>query len=252
MADHGETLTIQLFSMDDDHVDAEASITTLSNTIRALTILGEGSSWQVTDTRRENPFLISITAEGATRTIRSWLGILQSLEESASAPEDTDIKVLEYARRALSPLGKKVRRIRYVSQDRAVEPTHHLTANVDLLIEPPVRAHYENTTLRGWLDDVKTHGKKQFVIYDTLTDEAIACRFQKEDLQRVLRSMNKIVSVTGRARYDDSGRPKSITVEAFQTIESADKLPQMDDLKGIDVTDGDESSKYVRKGRDEE
>ena len=252
MADRKETLTIQLFSMDDDQVDADAYITTLRSTISALGLLGDESGWSVTDTRRENPFLISISAAGAARTIGAWLGLLRSVESSASAPEDTDPKVLEHAKRAISPLGRKVRRIVYTSEGASVEPTHHLTANVDLLIEPPVRAHHEHTTLRGWLQAVTIHGRRQFMIYDTLTDEGIACSFDAKDLKRVLRSMNHIVAVTGRARYDDAGRPKSISVESFRKIKSVDKLPQMEDLKGIDVTGGEESSEYVRKGRDEE
>jgi len=59
------------------------------------------------------------------------------------------------------------------------------------------------------------------------------------------------VSVRGIVRFVD-GKPSSVEVESFDAMPTNEELEDEDEIRGIDITSGEDSVTYVRKLRDAE
>ncbi|MBI3464997.1 MAG: hypothetical protein HY000_18365 [Planctomycetes bacterium] len=95
-------------------------------------------------------------------------------------------------------------------------------------------------------------GKDKIVIADSLTGKKTLCYFRRPDLETKARGAWKHrVSVSGEATVDRStGELREMEVDELRILRERSELPQMEDLHGIDITGGMESSEYVRGLRD--
>jgi hypothetical protein len=88
------------------------------------------------------------------------------------------------------------------------------------------------------------------LLVDRLTGEETSC-YVGEELDREIRNAwKKRVVVTGTIEMNRETRKKTIHVDRIRLLRESKDLPQLEDLRGIDITGGVESSQYIRNLRD--
>ena len=110
--------------------------------------------------------------------------------------------------------------------------------------------HREHGTVEGRLRQLETlsgERRDKLVIEDDLTGDRIACYFRDEEIEKQARdAWKRRVSVSGEITVNRaSGDPASVHVEGIRVLRERADLPQMEDLYGIDITHGVESSTYI-------
>ncbi len=107
----------------------------------------------------------------------------------------------------------------------------------------------EHGAVEGRLRQLETLSgeRDKLVIEDDLTGDKIACYFCDAEIERQARNAwKRRVSVSGEITVNRaSGNPASVLVEDIRVLRERADLPQMEDLYGIDITHGVESSKYI-------
>ena len=168
--------------------------------------------WQISEVSYNSPLSMTIVGEpvyandfsiGVAIECLEGLGRLeQGLEPALTFPETA----MEGAKRLTMVHNEGISSVVFSAPDRqSVEPTQHLAANVDVILNRRFRA--EQTTLDGTLEAVDAHEGLKFFIYDQVTAKRVRCSFGEELFDEVRSSIRSRVSVTGLVRFDRSGRP---------------------------------------------
>lgn len=89
-------------------------------------------------------------------------------------------------------------------------------------------------TVEGRLQTVSTRRGFKVVVYDSLRDRKVECRFEDESLMReVLRAFGKRVGVSGWITYKADGTPLRVRVTSFRAFRDKDDLPPPESVRGI-------------------
>jgi hypothetical protein len=112
----------------------------------------------------------------------------------------------------------------------------------------------EYGSLRGELRELSTSSRKRdkLVLVDRLTDEETTCYVDETLDAEIRRAWKRRVEITGRIEVNRTTRKKVIYVERLRILRERSELPQIENLHGIDLTGGVESSEYVRNLRDDD
>jgi len=129
---------------------------------------------------------------------------------------------------------------------------------VELTTQPAVVSEERTNTLRtsigsveGRLDMISLHGKPQFTIYSTLTDSAITCTFDKEEIFVDAReALGHRVNVSGLVLSNAKGEPLRVQVERLRKLCNSSDITDLD-LQGRfpDFTGGLSSEDYIKQSR---
>jgi hypothetical protein len=114
----------------------------------------------------------------------------------------------------------------------------------------------EHGSLEGYLRDLSGSGERdKIVIIDPHTEQETPCNLRTDrlaDLEDKVRvAWKHRVGVIGTITVDRrTRRPAHVVVDDIRILRERSELPQIDDLHGIDITSGMESSEYIRGLRD--
>jgi len=236
----------------------------LSNTLKLLESVDAEAAhgkqprihWQVESIVMQSPYRMSIVGESSLgdaavdRVLRPVVAGTRAINERAVQPPFFSQETMGLAKRLGLLLNKGLTRIRFEYDGEVAEPTQHLVANVDALLQPKYQA---KTSLRGRLEEVDVHKGAEFRIYSEVTGEAVKCLFSKEQTSKVGALLGKRVMVSGRANYNQLHRVVSMRVEDYQEVPEQADLPRLEDLRnlGIDFGKG-RSEDLVRGIRDDD
>ena len=244
-------LSVRIGGRDED-IDAQALITILEETIALLRDLdarmNEGRHtvrWLLASASKNSPLESGFRGEPISSSNGPLLPIasvlissLDELERGVGRPEYFSDAMLDRATRISRTVGRRVGGVSYRNGlDKTVAVTGFTAANaIKYQLPDTYTSHGE---LEGRLDQITAHGdRNEFCIYDPLTKRPIACEFEPEDLDRVLKAMKARVRVTGLITYRRKGHEaRKVRVHHWREIAPAISLAEVH-AAGIDLTRG--------------
>jgi hypothetical protein len=128
-----------------------------------------------------------------------------------------------------------------------IDTTPKLAGHVRAMMKP---VYDERTTIDGQLIRIEWESPPRFFITHPLTNQRISCIFKPADLEKAKAAFPHRVEATGTMRLNSSGQPVSFVVDHFEKIPL--ELPTLDDLSGVNITNGLDPSEFVRRLRDGE
>jgi len=255
-----DKLTIRV-SGKDTEILAESFIRIVRETISILRDLDSKNtvSWMLKEASIRSPLRMTFIAtpkQGIERWSGGWsdtyVDIFESLEAGGDLPANVQPKTANRARRLVSVLDDGISQVSFISRsNKEVAPTQRVSARVQELEEYAKSSYVDYHEIEGKLEDLSVHGGNRFAIYDTVTGDRIECNINESDIPRAYELLRQRVSVVGRVKYR-KGRPVEIDIDKFSKMPNRDELPQGEDIRGINLTDGMESSEYIREMRDAE
>lgn len=223
-------------------------------------------SWRVERLSMNSPVEASLAFEPTETSIEfipeHWFSKFQEglrqLEHREVQPDGFSENAIR-AISNLSSLRDRVDGIAYVVDGTTVRTTAAAAAHaavVDNRLKKSVAKHYDvEGEIRGVLGQITVHGStREFVIYDDLTDERIACHFVTEDVSQVSAAITRRVSASGSIRYDRHHHPQSMKVEAWTLLPEPSELASLDRIRAAmrPLPEGTSSEEYVGGLRDDE
>lgn len=112
----------------------------------------------------------------------------------------------------------------------AVSLSARLITHVEAMLSPDIQTI---GTVEGKLEGLIIHGKRRFLVYDSITERQVSCYFTpRVEWESVLRAFGKRVAVSGFIRSRSSGERVSITVNRFYVFPDEDTLPTLETSLG--------------------
>jgi hypothetical protein len=156
---------------------------------------------------------------------------IDAIQKGATRPAYFNDRAMTSARTLASLVEHGVSSVQIVADSKRIRVTHETIQHVNEVIGPQYESY---GTVEGTLQALTVHGKRQFFIYEPLTDNEVACRFGENiPLSDVLKGFTKRVSATGLIRSRKSGQRLSIEVQEFFVFPGDSDLPRADDVRGI-------------------
>jgi hypothetical protein len=245
----------------EDFVHAPDLLNILHNTLDILNRLEKAfsrshlavSAWTIRDASVQSPLHLTLAddsgASASQEAVEAYVSGLRQMESDqllTEAPSLFDIGALRATQKMISALNSEVARITFSAPEigqvtcgrRTLENVEHLLA-----------ARFTDTgALEGILDEPTVRNTKRFNLYDPLTNEKVTCHFSIEKLEEIRAAWTCRVAVYGDIRYDKHGKPISMVVKSIRPLREG--AMRLRDLPLIDITDGVESSEYIRRLRD--
>jgi len=255
-------------------VDADAFVDIFRNTIAALKAIDRGFSshgsetiqWELFGAGSNSPIYAMIRGQDRLSHDRRsgqkiadvFVAGIEQLGRDSACPAGFGKDSLLYVQRIVS--AAKVHGVRpvYFTVAREVRITRMVAVNANRArraIEMCKSRVVERGTIEGRLRDLsESHSRDKIGILDRLTGEVTRCYLRDESLEsKALQGWKHRVAVTGQITVDrQSGRPVQVEVDEIRILPDRSDLPQIEDLHGIDITDGVEPSEYIRRLRDVE
>lgn len=196
-------------------------------------------TWVIQSISKASPVFIELAAsparadvktEEVRKTVRAVTQGLKMIERGPRRPDYFSDRALESAKQLAELHDKNVTGIRVSNGRASVDLTKRLSANVDELIGPKTSSE---GTVEGTLEVVSIHGRSEFSIFETLTQNRVRCFFAAEMLEEVIRAFGKRVAAHGEIFANASGRRLSVKVEDFEVFPAEEDLPGIDEIIGI-------------------
>lgn len=273
-----KSLRVQIESGARD-VNAEAFLKVLGTTLDALKELdrhssrfgGESIEWFIADIGKSSPIFADIigcvsspdNAAAPTEIIGAFVSGLAYLEENGTCPQHFNERLLDLAATFTRSFSRGVTRIAFTANGTKASISHQLAQNANrakrvLELESAALGptYIEHGTVEGRLRQLESLAGQEdkIVIEDDLTGDRISCYFRGTETETLAReAWKQRVSVSGEITVDrQSGIPQRLDVERIVILRERTELPQMEDLHGIDITQGIDSAEYIRGLRDAE
>ncbi len=137
-----------------------------------------------------------------------------------------------------------------VEEHRAVSVTEKSARTLAELL-PPRRE--ERASVEGALETISIHGKKRFIVYDSITRKGVTCILGEEEdrLQEVTAVLGRKVIVSGVVHYNIKNEPVRIAVERLRVLPPDKTIPTAKQLTGSDPNFTGEmtTEEYIRSIR---
>ncbi len=217
--------------------------------------------WNITKATTNSPLTLTFEAHVSPKAHDTSRGVVQSylrgmrrLESGKGVPSDFGDDTLKEARTLLGLLDRGVSRMEFSAPgEEKVSPTLRSAALIDEFLSHRSTYHMADTTIEGTLETVTIHGGEAFDVFDQLTRTRVRCMLVDGKLQDAINALGKRVSVSGRAKFNEKGRPLSIEVETIRILRDKTGIPSASDFEGegkLDITGGIDSAEFVRRLRD--
>jgi hypothetical protein len=259
-------------------IDAEAFVALLGDTIGTLKQINSAVSefgavnisWRVVSAGMSSPLFATLRGRQQSmddtpyvgRVIGAFVDGVNSLGTADVCPRYFTKDALRLTNDMAKTFALGVGRIEFSTNGTTANLTRKTAENSATAIrrleqEEARRAgqYTEHGTIEGHLSDLsELSGKDRLVISDTLTRQKTPCYFRSPGIEMTARSAwKKRVAVTGEITVERStGKPIEVRVEEITILQDRDELPQIENLYGLNITGGIESSEYVRGLRDAE
>ena len=107
-------------------------------------------------------------------------------------------------------------------------------------------------SVEGRMEMISLHATPKFVVYHAITQRAVACKFDREQLDKIKDILGVRVNVYGTVSYNAKGEPLRVEdIIDIRLLKEEHELPTIRELHGIDpdFTGGLDSVEYLREMR---
>lgn len=259
-------------------IDVEAFLAVFKLTIAVLQELNKEASefgapnlqWRITAAGMSSPFFATMHGVGispeanalAPRVVQAFVSGIGQLGQADTCPRLFTESALRSTNHLARTFARGITRIEFSSNgdvavaDQAVaENAERALRKIELENAKRAGRYVEYGELEGQMKELsELAGRDKIVIADDLTGKKTPCYFRGEALEEKARgAWKRRVVVTGEITVDrQTGDPVGVLVDEIRVLGGRSELPQIDDLVGMDISDGLESSEYVRSLRDAE
>lgn len=268
-------LTLRVGSLTEG-ISAQAVVDVFLDTLKILGQINrkaspygsEGLEWRIVRLAMQSPLeaqLHGVSASDASAAlgatvVNAFVSGIRHLATQDTCPRLFNKESLQLTAGLIKVFARGVSKIEFASNGNTAEATHSVSGHANAAIyrleqdaAKRVGDYVEYGAIEGYLKAVAEQANRdQLVIADSLTGERTKCYFRNAEVEKKVRTAWKHrVRVVGETTVDsDTGDLKQMQVDDITILRSRDELPQIDDLAGIDITQGIESSEYVRDLRD--
>lgn len=212
------------------------------NLIREVgrTIAGDrGVTWVVNDTRggsldlgvRAVPTSSRVRESVPKEIAHAVADGVATLGAGPTRPPHFTDAALERAKELANVLTDELPSVTVRNGGAATRVSNLLAAHADTVLGEPVAVF---GSVEGTLESVTVHEKRQFSVYDPLTDERIECRFgMRISPRQIGAAIEKRVRVYGEVRSRETGRIMYVRADEIEVQPDADTLPTADEVRGI-------------------
>jgi hypothetical protein len=213
--------------------------------------------WEIAGASMQSPLTIRLRGNGSQPVIAAIVAGISLLNSARDCPPHFTPDALDCVRQLVGHSGTYGLLPVVVAPANRIPIERVAAANAAwamraLELQKPIRHEYGS--LRGELRELRSSSRKRdtLCLVDRLTGEEIPC-YVDEKLDPVVRkAWKRRVELTGRVEVNRTTRKKSIYVDQIRILRGRNELPQIEDLHGIDLTGGVESSEYIRNLRDDD
>jgi len=271
-----DSLTVRLASSRDG-VSAEGFLDVLRDTLATLQEIDKSASefgavtldWLVVDTGLHSPLFATLkpqemagrTSNHGKRVMKALVQGLIDLDSAPHPPPWFSERSLRLAAGLVRAHAKGVSRIEVslngmlaVVNKQVASNANEAAGQLELARLRRSGKSVEYGTIEGQLKELSEQfGRDKIVIVDDLTGYETRCYLHGTELEEKARKYWKHrVGAVGEITTDRStGDPVEMDVEDIYPLRTRDQLPQIEDIAGIDITGGIESSEYVSSLRDD-
>ena len=216
---------------------------------------GEVVTWEIVEAKMQSPLTLRFRGNDSAPVISAAAIGLALLNDSNACPDHFTPDALASVKKLVSQSARFGLASSVLTPTNTVLIGHSAASNADWAmknIEVKKRIRRKYGSFRGELKELSSSHRREdrLVLVDRLTGEEIPC-YVGESLDKDVReAWKRRVEVTGRIETNRATKKKSIHVEKIRILRERNQLPQIKDLHGIDLTDGVESSEYIRNLRD--
>lgn len=273
------SITVRLVA-DANGVDADAFVFALEKTIELLKELNKQSSdhgvetirWRIIAAGMNSPMFATLDGEkiagrsdddsGAIMDAAvKGLGQLESADVCPRMFNDKSLKIAAqlpkvYVNAGVQRLEFENAKIKVVASSTIAQNANTAIHRLSLDRAKKSLEYVETGTIEGVLVELAGQSERdKIVVVDELTNKRTSCYFRgdvKLD-EQARESWKHRVAVTGDITFDSfTHEPIEVRVHSIRELRGSDALPQIDDLRGINLTGGIDPADYIRSLRDGE
>ena len=271
-----ESLTVRMAGAPDG-VSAEGFLDVLRDTLATLQEVDKQASefgaitldWLVVDAGLKSPLFATLqprplTGKGGDhgrRVITAYVSGLAHLANNQSPPALFSERAIRLAAGLVRVYAKGVTSIEVSMNGHRAVVTKQVAQNANAAVKQLELARAKQSgqsieygTIEGQLKELAVQsGRDKMIIVDSLTSHETRCYIRSHELEDKARMYWKYrVAASGEITSDRlTGDPIEMLVDDIYPLRDRSNLPQIDDIIGIDITGGIESSEYVASLRDD-
>jgi hypothetical protein len=257
-----EIIIIQVYA-GNDGVPVRRLISQMRDLLRTLVDLDVKMSedqrkttrWVIAKASYNSPLTLQIEARPIRgRTVnpdvpRAYVAGMRSLTKSAAEPAYFTPRMMATTKRLVETATKGGGKIAISdSQGQQVKPGKRMVKNIEHVLRG--MSYREYTTIEGELDVINVHRRREFHVFDPLTDRPTICRFDKEQSEKARGALGRRVAVTGWLTFNKQDEPVWMDVEDIVPFDDSRELPLFLEGEQVDITGGVDSVLYIRMYRD--
>lgn len=166
---------------------------------------------------------------------RISVGVLDGLRQIASGikpPAFTD-RAIEHSKALATLVNQKQQPMTvrvWQGRDNVVSLSQEVAKKADYLMAP---AYEDEGSIDGRLEKANGHDRREFVVFDTLTNCAITCSVDDKMFQDAMRFFFKRVEVLGKVRYRKDGQPVSVRATNIIPFPEPSEIPTLAELRSL-------------------
>lgn len=115
-------------------------------------------------------------------------------------------------------------------RDNIVPLSREVAQKAENLLAP---AYEDEGSVDGVLEKANGHDRREFVIFDTLTNRGITCSVDENLLHEAVRFFFKRVEVLGKVRYRKDGQPVSVRATNIIPFPEPDEIPTLEQVRDL-------------------
>lgn len=181
-----------------------------------------------------------------------FVGALDQIARTGTAPEWVDRELLEYLRNLNKPVGRSVRAARLARNGLVVALNRELEAKIDVILAP------EETfdgSIKGRLEAINLHlGTNAFRIYPIIGPPRVTCHFPESLREEAVGAVDRNVIAYGELKYRANAPfPSELDVREIELLPPDGELPMLTELRGAvrGTTGGLSTLEFIQQVQDE-
>ncbi|HET6274342.1 MAG TPA: hypothetical protein VFE16_00220 [Candidatus Cybelea sp.] len=118
----------------------------------------------------------------------------------------------------------------WVGSENVVSLNKEVAVKAERLLAP---AYEDDGSVDGVLEKANGHDRREFVVFDTLTNRGITCSVDEALMHEAVRYFFKRVEVLGKVRYRTDGQPVSVRATNIVPFPEPEEIPTLEEMRAL-------------------
>lgn len=178
------------------------------------------------------PILGAYSFDEVQRISATVIDGLKQIAQGIKPPTFTD-RAIEHSKALATLVNQKAEPLAvriWQGRDKVISLTREVAVKAESLVAP---AYEDEGSIDGRLEKANGHERREFVIFDTLTNRGITCSVDDKLFHDSVRFFFKRVEVLGKVRYRTDGQPVSVRATNIIPFPEADEIPSLDEMREL-------------------